>query len=114
MNTADGLVEAALSTISLAGAQPAGTPLERVVNLPAGGEGVLVLDNCEQISGAAYGVTVVRAFPRWSAEVAGGLVIDADHGGQMQGIGVAGQSRWPARRDGERSSPSTRCPRCCR
>ncbi|SEH03711.1 hypothetical protein SAMN05444920_14229 [Nonomuraea solani] len=100
MNTADGLVEAALSTISLAGAQPAGTPLERVVNLPAGGEGVLVLDNCQQISGAAYGVTVVRAFPRWSAEVAGGvgvadggLVIDADHGGQMQGIGAAGQSR---------------------
>ncbi|WP_188196880.1 BTAD domain-containing putative transcriptional regulator [Nonomuraea sp. SYSU D8015] len=52
VNTADGLVEAVLSTISLAGAQPAGTLLERVVNLLAGGEGVLVLDNCEQISGA--------------------------------------------------------------
>ncbi|WP_157255105.1 BTAD domain-containing putative transcriptional regulator [Nonomuraea typhae] len=52
VNTADGLVEAVLSTISLAGAQLAGTPLERVVNLLAGGEGVLVLDNCEQISGA--------------------------------------------------------------
>ncbi|MEV0618755.1 BTAD domain-containing putative transcriptional regulator [Nonomuraea sp. NPDC050404] len=52
VNTADGLVEAVLSTLSLAGAQPAGTPLERAVNLLSGGEGVLVLDNCEQISGA--------------------------------------------------------------
>ncbi|MFI7446685.1 BTAD domain-containing putative transcriptional regulator [Nonomuraea sp. NPDC049714] len=52
VDTADGLVEAVLSTISLPGAQPAGTLLERVVNLLAGGEGVLVLDNCEQISGA--------------------------------------------------------------
>lgn len=52
VNTADGLVEAVLGTLSMAEAQPAGTPLERVVNLLAGGEGVLVLDNCEQISGA--------------------------------------------------------------
>ncbi|MFI6597388.1 BTAD domain-containing putative transcriptional regulator [Nonomuraea sp. NPDC050536] len=51
VNTADGLVEAVLGTLSLAEAQPVGTPLERVVNLLAGGEGVLVLDNCEQISG---------------------------------------------------------------
>ena len=36
----------------LPGARPSGTPLDRVVNLLAGGEGVLVLDNCEQISGA--------------------------------------------------------------
>ncbi|MFI6501300.1 AAA family ATPase [Nonomuraea typhae] len=52
VNTADGLVEAVLGTLSLAGSPPVGTPLERVVTLLAGGEGVLVLDNCEQISGA--------------------------------------------------------------
>ncbi|MEV4109945.1 BTAD domain-containing putative transcriptional regulator [Nonomuraea sp. NPDC049695] len=51
VNTADGLPEAVLGTLSVADAQPSGTPLERVVNLLAGGEGVLVLDNCEQISG---------------------------------------------------------------
>ncbi|HUR09018.1 MAG TPA: BTAD domain-containing putative transcriptional regulator [Nonomuraea sp.] len=51
VNTADGLPEAVLSTLSVADAQPPGTPLDRVVNLLAGGEGVLVLDNCEQISG---------------------------------------------------------------
>lgn len=52
VDTADGLAEAVLGTLRAAGAQPSGTPLERVVNLLAGGEGVLVLDNCEQISGA--------------------------------------------------------------
>jgi predicted ATPase/DNA-binding SARP family transcriptional activator len=52
VNTADGLVEAVLGTLTMAEVQPADTPLERVVNLLAGGEGVLVLDNCEQISGA--------------------------------------------------------------
>ncbi|RSN54449.1 AfsR/SARP family transcriptional regulator [Amycolatopsis sp. WAC 04182] len=51
-DTADDLVEAVLGTLSVAEAQPTGPPLERVVNLLAGGEGVLVLDNCEQISGA--------------------------------------------------------------
>ncbi|MEU4548007.1 BTAD domain-containing putative transcriptional regulator [Nonomuraea dietziae] len=50
VNTADGLPEAVLGTLGVADAQPSGTPLERVVNLLAGGEGVLVLDNCEQIS----------------------------------------------------------------
>ncbi|ADB32491.1 transcriptional regulator, winged helix family [Kribbella flavida DSM 17836] len=50
VNTADGLAEAVLGSLSVAEAQPSGTPLERVVNLLAGGEGVLVLDNCEQIS----------------------------------------------------------------
>ncbi|MFD8558681.1 BTAD domain-containing putative transcriptional regulator [Streptosporangium canum] len=51
VDTADGLPEAVLGTLSVAEAQPSGTPLDRVVNLLAGGEGVLVLDNCEQISG---------------------------------------------------------------
>ncbi|TDD16563.1 BTAD domain-containing putative transcriptional regulator [Nonomuraea diastatica] len=51
VTTADGLPEAVLGTLSIADARPSGTPLERVVNLLAGGEGVLVLDNCEQISG---------------------------------------------------------------
>ncbi|SFJ86534.1 Predicted ATPase [Streptosporangium canum] len=50
VNTADGLPEAVLGTLGVADAQPSGTPLDRVVNLLAGGEGVLVLDNCEQIS----------------------------------------------------------------
>ncbi|WP_328402813.1 BTAD domain-containing putative transcriptional regulator [Nocardia sp. NBC_00403] len=50
VDTADGLLEAVLGSLSVAEAQPSGTPLERVVNLLAGGEGVLVLDNCEQIS----------------------------------------------------------------
>ncbi|MFI6836327.1 BTAD domain-containing putative transcriptional regulator [Nonomuraea africana] len=50
VNTADVLPEAVLGTLGVADAQPSGTPLERVVNLLAGGEGVLVLDNCEQIS----------------------------------------------------------------
>lgn len=52
VSSADGLVEAVLGTLSVAEVQPPGTPLERVVNLLAGGEGVLVLDNCEQIAGA--------------------------------------------------------------
>ncbi|MFB9205487.1 BTAD domain-containing putative transcriptional regulator [Nonomuraea spiralis] len=52
VGTADGLVEAVLGVLNVAGAQPAGTPLERVVNLLAGGEGLLLLDNCEQISAA--------------------------------------------------------------
>jgi predicted ATPase len=51
VTTAAGLPEAVLGTLGVADAQPSGTPLERVVNLLAGGEGVLVLDNCEQISG---------------------------------------------------------------
>ncbi|MEV8638412.1 tetratricopeptide repeat protein [Streptosporangium sp. NPDC051023] len=51
MTTADGLPEAVLGTLSVADVRLSGTPLERVVNLLAGGEGVLVLDNCEQISG---------------------------------------------------------------
>ncbi|GAA0943958.1 BTAD domain-containing putative transcriptional regulator [Nonomuraea longicatena] len=51
VTTADGLHEAVLGTLGLADVQSPGTPLERVVNLLAGGEGVLVLDNCEQISG---------------------------------------------------------------
>ncbi|MGJ6966947.1 ATP-binding protein [Streptosporangium sp. G11] len=51
MNTADGLPEAVLGTLSVVVTRPSGTPLERVVSLLAGGEGVLVLDNCEQISG---------------------------------------------------------------
>ncbi|MFI6817268.1 BTAD domain-containing putative transcriptional regulator [Nonomuraea sp. NPDC050328] len=51
-HTADELVAAVLGTLSMTDAQPAGPPLERMVALLAGGEGVLVLDNCEQISGA--------------------------------------------------------------
>ncbi|MER5323026.1 BTAD domain-containing putative transcriptional regulator [Streptosporangium roseum] len=51
VTTAGGLPGAVLGTLSVADARPSGTPLERVVNLLAGGEGVLVLDNCEQISG---------------------------------------------------------------
>ncbi|ONI88291.1 ATPase [Actinosynnema sp. ALI-1.44] len=51
VTTADGLPEAVLGTLSVADARPSGTPLERVVDLVAGGAGVLVLDNCEQISG---------------------------------------------------------------
>ncbi|WP_327581454.1 AfsR/SARP family transcriptional regulator [Nonomuraea sp. NBC_00507] len=51
VNTADGLPEAVLGALSVADAQPSGTPLDRVVSLLAGGEGVLVLDNCEQICG---------------------------------------------------------------
>ncbi len=50
VRTADGLPEAVLGTLGAADPQLSGTPLERVVNLLAGGEGVLVLDNCEQIS----------------------------------------------------------------
>ncbi len=50
VTTVDGLPEAVLGTLSTDGAQPSGTPLERVVTLLSGGEGVLVLDNCEQIS----------------------------------------------------------------
>lgn len=51
VTTADGLPEAVLGTLSVADARPAGTPVERVVDLLAGDEGVLVLDNCEQLSG---------------------------------------------------------------
>lgn len=51
VTTAEGLADAVLGTLSLADVQPSGTPLERVVNLLAGGEGVLVLDNCEQVAG---------------------------------------------------------------
>ncbi|MEU5868036.1 BTAD domain-containing putative transcriptional regulator [Nonomuraea sp. NPDC047529] len=51
VTTAGGLPEAVLGTLGPAGVQPSGTPLERVVGLLAGGEGVLVLDNCEQIAG---------------------------------------------------------------
>ncbi|GAA2680898.1 BTAD domain-containing putative transcriptional regulator [Nonomuraea recticatena] len=50
VNTADGLPEAVLGTLGTADGRASGTPLDRVVNLLAGGEGVLVLDNCEQIS----------------------------------------------------------------
>ncbi|SEG88575.1 Predicted ATPase [Nonomuraea solani] len=73
VTTADGLPEAVLGTLGPAdgrpsgaapdGTQPDGTapdvtqphvmPLDRVIDLLAGDEGVLVLDNCEQISGAA-------------------------------------------------------------
>ncbi|MFI6910166.1 BTAD domain-containing putative transcriptional regulator [Nonomuraea sp. NPDC050394] len=51
VRTADGLPEAVLGTLGVADAPPSGPPLERVAGLLAGGEGVLVLDNCEQISG---------------------------------------------------------------
>ncbi|MFI6324985.1 BTAD domain-containing putative transcriptional regulator [Nonomuraea sp. NPDC050556] len=51
VDTAEGLAEAVLGTLRAAEALPSGTSLERVVNLLAGDEGVLVLDNCEQISG---------------------------------------------------------------
>ncbi|AUI58999.1 BTAD domain-containing putative transcriptional regulator [Amycolatopsis sp. BJA-103] len=50
VTTVDGLPEAVLGTLSTAVAQAPDTPLERVVTLLSGGEGVLVLDNCEQIS----------------------------------------------------------------
>ncbi|RJL35363.1 BTAD domain-containing putative transcriptional regulator [Bailinhaonella thermotolerans] len=53
VSTPSGLAEAVLGTIATAGAPPPGTPLERSAALLAGGEGVLVLDNCEQISAAA-------------------------------------------------------------
>ncbi|MFC9893794.1 BTAD domain-containing putative transcriptional regulator [Nocardia sp. NPDC127579] len=51
VHTPDGLIEAVLGAVAVAEAQPVGSPLERVVSLLAGDEGVLVLDNCEQISG---------------------------------------------------------------
>ncbi|MGP4104340.1 BTAD domain-containing putative transcriptional regulator [Nonomuraea sp. KM90] len=47
------LPEAVLGTIATTEALPPGTPLDRSVSLLAGGEGVLMLDNCEQISEAA-------------------------------------------------------------
>ncbi|WP_117668991.1 BTAD domain-containing putative transcriptional regulator [Micromonospora sp. MW-13] len=53
VSTPDGLPEAVLGTLNTADGRPSSTPLDRVVNLLAGGEGVLVLDNCEQISGPA-------------------------------------------------------------
>ncbi|MFE3454259.1 BTAD domain-containing putative transcriptional regulator [Nonomuraea sp. NPDC059194] len=53
VNTPDGLPEAVLGTLSTADGRPSGTPWDRVVSLLAGGEGVLVLDNCEQIAGPA-------------------------------------------------------------
>ncbi|MEW9554901.1 BTAD domain-containing putative transcriptional regulator [Nonomuraea sp. NPDC050783] len=52
VDTPDGLPEAVLGTIATAEALPPGTPLDRSVTLLAGGEGVLLLDNCEQISAA--------------------------------------------------------------
>ncbi|MBB5079295.1 AfsR/SARP family transcriptional regulator [Nonomuraea endophytica] len=53
VDTPAGLPEAVLGTVTPAEALPPGTPLDRTVTLLAGGEGVLVLDNCEQISEAA-------------------------------------------------------------
>ncbi|MFI6498062.1 BTAD domain-containing putative transcriptional regulator [Nonomuraea typhae] len=50
VTTPEGLAEAVLGTLSVAAAPPSGPPLERVAGLLAGDEGVLVLDNCEQIS----------------------------------------------------------------
>ncbi|NJP91651.1 AfsR/SARP family transcriptional regulator [Nonomuraea sp. FMUSA5-5] len=52
VDTPDGLPEAVLGTIATTEALPPGTPLDRSVTLLAGGEGVLVLDNCEQIAAA--------------------------------------------------------------
>ncbi|MFI9550977.1 AfsR/SARP family transcriptional regulator [Nonomuraea endophytica] len=52
VDTPAGLPEAVLGTVTPAEALPPGTPLDRTVSLLAGGEGVLVLDNCEQISEA--------------------------------------------------------------
>ncbi|MEV6152579.1 BTAD domain-containing putative transcriptional regulator [Nonomuraea sp. NPDC052129] len=51
VTTPEGLTEAVLGTLCVADAPPSGTPLERAATLLAGGEGVLVMDNCEQISG---------------------------------------------------------------
>ncbi|MFI6291473.1 AfsR/SARP family transcriptional regulator [Nonomuraea sp. NPDC050790] len=53
VDTPAALPEALLGTITTAEALPPGPPLERSVSLLAGGEGLLVLDNCEQISEAA-------------------------------------------------------------
>ncbi|MEV4895076.1 BTAD domain-containing putative transcriptional regulator [Nonomuraea sp. NPDC055795] len=55
VDTPAGLPEAVLGTVTAAEALPPGTPLDRSVTLLAGGEGVLVLDNCEQISEAVAG-----------------------------------------------------------
>ncbi|MGV9302929.1 AfsR/SARP family transcriptional regulator [Nonomuraea sp. NPDC003727] len=52
VDTPAGLPEAVLGTITTTAALPPGTPLDRSVALLAGGEGVMVLDNCEQISEA--------------------------------------------------------------
>ncbi|WP_431900637.1 BTAD domain-containing putative transcriptional regulator [Nonomuraea sp. bgisy101] len=52
VDTPAGVPEAVLGTITAAEALPRGTPLDRSVTLLSGGEGVLVLDNCEQISEA--------------------------------------------------------------
>ncbi|MFB4263242.1 BTAD domain-containing putative transcriptional regulator [Nonomuraea sp. GTA35] len=52
VDTPDGLPEAVLGTIATTEPLPPGTPLDRSVTLLAGGEGVLLLDNCEQISEA--------------------------------------------------------------
>ncbi|MEU4330617.1 BTAD domain-containing putative transcriptional regulator [Nonomuraea dietziae] len=46
------LPEAVLGAITTTEALPPGTPLDRSVTLLAGGEGVLMLDNCEQIAQA--------------------------------------------------------------
>ncbi|MBA8953065.1 putative ATPase/DNA-binding SARP family transcriptional activator [Actinomadura namibiensis] len=51
----DGLPGAVLGTVTAAEAPPQGTPLDRSVALLAGDEGVLLLDNCEQISEAVAG-----------------------------------------------------------
>ncbi|MFB4283548.1 BTAD domain-containing putative transcriptional regulator [Nonomuraea sp. MTCD27] len=53
VDTLTRLPEAVLGTIATTEALPPGTPLDRSVSLLAGGEGVLMLDNCEQISEAA-------------------------------------------------------------
>ncbi|GLZ78629.1 SARP family transcriptional regulator [Actinorhabdospora filicis] len=52
-HTAEALVEAVLGALSPAGPQPPGTPLERIAAMLTGDEGVLILDNCEQLTGAA-------------------------------------------------------------
>ncbi|MFI6904537.1 BTAD domain-containing putative transcriptional regulator [Nonomuraea sp. NPDC050394] len=55
VDTPEGLPEAVLGAVTATEALPPGTPLDRTVTLLSGGEGVLVLDNCEQISGAVAG-----------------------------------------------------------
>jgi predicted ATPase/DNA-binding SARP family transcriptional activator len=81
VNTPDGLPEAVLGTLSTADGRPSGTPLDRVVNLLAGGEGVLVLDNCEQISGP------VAEFARQLLERRPNLTILATSRGPLEVMG---------------------------
>ncbi|GAA3466373.1 AfsR/SARP family transcriptional regulator [Nonomuraea roseola] len=103
VNTADGLPEAVLGTLGTADGRASGTPLDRVVNLLAGGEGVLVLDNCEQIS------EPVAEFARHLLERQPYLTILATSRGPLEVMGEALCRLGPLE-----LPPGTRGSRSCR